>query len=186
MPKVRYTNAFSSEDEELLTIMPASWLPPFNACGRSLRNITRTQQLETFQFPHPCAGPGECARRKWHPTRMVYCRPWGMSWPSLDCVAPSLSAIPATSLSIFAIFPCLTGLVHALERIGKFQDEQKHHPHCQPFTIFQALTECLPCEGFHINLAELGARSAQRDALRVLKLIGVTRTTSVLLPTLDH
>jgi diguanylate cyclase (GGDEF)-like protein len=173
-----YTNAFSSEDEELLTIIAGQLATAIQRLRTVLAEHYQTQQLERSNSLIRALAQVN-ARAAVASDANGVLQTLGNELAKLGLRCAIALSDPGNQLVNLRYISLPDRLVHALERIGSFKMNKNTIP-IASLSPFSKLSQNASLVKDSIStLLSWVPDLPQRDALRVLKLIGVTRTTSV-------
>jgi diguanylate cyclase (GGDEF)-like protein len=173
-----YTNAFTSEDEELLTIIAGQLATAIQRLRTVLAEHYQTQQLErSNSLIRALAQVNARAAVASDANGVLQTLGNELAKLGLRCaIALSDAGNQQVNLRYISL---PDRLVHALERIGSFKMNKNSIP-IASLSPFSKLSQNASLVKDSIStLLSWVPDLPQRDAMRVLKLIGVTRTTSV-------
>ena len=173
-----YTNAFTSEDEELLTIIAGQLATAIQRLRTVLAEHYQTQQLErSNSLIRALAQVNARAAVASDANGVLQTLGNELAKLGLRCaIALSDAGNQQVNLRYISL---PDRLVHALERIGSFKMNKNSIPIASLSPVSNLSQNASLVKDSISTLLSWVPDLTQRNAIRVLKLIGVTRTTSV-------
>ena len=149
-------NAFTVEDEQLLTIIAGQLATAIQRLRTVLAERYQTQQLErSNSLIRALAQVNAHAAVASDPDGVLQTLGNELAKLGLRCAIALSDAGNQHAILRYISLP--DRLVRALERISNFKMTELCHSHLKTFAIFRPPPGCLPCEGFPCNVANLGA-----------------------------